>query len=364
MNTVLERICAVNWRKWLNLRPEQESAIDAALSLAATSSEIQEALEKDFAHMESGEYALATSAEERSRMYGGPLSQLHPLLTLLGRLDTLIVEYAAREIPDQILIDTLSDVRIWMDVCLKRTGHYGMLEFGWLVNHFTFRLFRIGRLQFIATRYNADKAAVYRHKASGVVMALCPDGMTYLPNGDHSGTNKLPTDGMWTATLREENAKLTGYPIHRRGYALPTPVMLDLNEWERAVATGDTILDMHIAEGCPLDPAEVTKSLTAAPAFFRDYLGMKDIRALTCGSWLLDDNIAQMQPNGNIAAFQKNFYLIPSTNASDRQTRERAFGDPQADILRFECRTSLQRSIKAWYEAGRYCRGSYGIIVL
>jgi len=137
-----------------------------------------------------------------------------------------------------------------------------------------------------------------------------------------------------------------------------------LNEWELAYQPGDPVLDMHIAEGCPLDPAEVKKSLEAAPDFFRKHLGVSPIKAFTCSSWLLDDNIAQLQPGGNIASFQRFFCLVPHANSSDWQTRQRVFGNPDIDIAAAECRTSLQKAIQAWYAAGRYCRHAAGFILL
>ena len=164
--------------------------------------------------------------------------------------------------------------------------------------------------------------------------------------------------------LREEDGCAEGFPIHRSGYAVRAKVRLNLNEWELALKPEDPVLNMHIAEGSPLNPEAVASSLAAAPGFFKKYLGISGIKALTCFSWLMDDNIGQLQPNGNIASFQRNFYLIPHERSSDWQTRQRVFGDPDIDILQAECCTSLQKAIAAWYAAGRYCRHAAGFILL
>ena len=48
----------------------------------------------------------------------------------------------------QILDDTLSDVKIWTNTWYELTGELGLKETEWLSNHFSGRLFRLGRLQF------------------------------------------------------------------------------------------------------------------------------------------------------------------------------------------------------------------------
>lgn len=54
--------------------------------------------------------------------------------------------YAERGIPDEIWVDTMSDLGIW--ALQIRPGIWGITEVGWLSRHLTLRLFRLGRLQF------------------------------------------------------------------------------------------------------------------------------------------------------------------------------------------------------------------------
>ncbi len=353
----------IDYSAILSLSDQQKCAVAAALKLALTRSEIGSMLARDSELLERGADHLESSEEMRRELYGEELYRMHTVLVLLKRLPWLVDQYRMHGIPDQVLFDTLSDVRIWMDVCRKKTGYEGLLEYGWLTNHFSFGLFRLGRLQFIA-QSGTTPVHVYRHKASSAVMALCPNGAKYHHNGDGYCVKGHSADDAWTAELRMEDNTVVGSPIHRSGYAVNTQVRLRLPEWKEAYKPGDQVLDMHIAEGCPLAPSEVRKSLEAAPEFFRTYLKTDGVKALTCSSWLMDDNIAQIQPNGNIAAFQRFFHLIPHADSSDWQTRQRAFGDPDADILSFDCKTSLQKAIQAWYAAGRYCRHAAGLILL
>jgi len=358
-----KNINELRWKRLLELNDRQSCAIEKSIQLAESNADISKLLKADLEQLEKGIGRMTSSEEEWLRLYGEELFRMHPVLVLLLRLPWLLQKYSEHGIDEKVLKDTLSDVRIWMNVCERKTGYQGLLEYGWLSNHFSFKLFRIGRLQFIA-QPGTVPAFVYRHKESGLITALCPDGASYHQNGDGEGTNGRSSDDVWTASLKENNGTISGYPIHRRGYAIRDLVRLDSSQWELAYQPGDLVLDMHIAEGCPLAPEEVRMSIETAPDFFEWHMGIKSVKALTCSSWLLDDNIAQMCPNGNIAAFQRFFQLVPHKDSSDWQTRQRVFGNPDIDILKAECKSSLQKSIRAWYETGRSCRHAAGVIIL
>ena len=53
-------------------------------------------------------------------------------------------KYNKAGIPDGIYYDTMSDIKIWCD---NNNGR-GLKNYGWLSNHVSFELFRLGRLQF------------------------------------------------------------------------------------------------------------------------------------------------------------------------------------------------------------------------
>ena len=65
-------------------------------------------------------------------------------------------QYAALGISEQIWKDTMSDIRIWSDKLLRDTGIIGLREMGWLTNHLTLGLFRLGRLQFQPSRLGCE----------------------------------------------------------------------------------------------------------------------------------------------------------------------------------------------------------------
>ncbi|MBE6655253.1 MAG: hypothetical protein E7609_00075 [Ruminococcaceae bacterium] len=55
---------------------------------------------------------------------------------------------SSRDIPEDILLDTLSDIVIWTDIWSEIKGELYLGEIAWLANHLSGRLFKLGRLQF------------------------------------------------------------------------------------------------------------------------------------------------------------------------------------------------------------------------
>lgn len=56
--------------------------------------------------------------------------------------------FSSRGIPEEILLDTLSDLVIWTDIWSDIKGELYLGELGWLAIHLSARLFKLGRLQF------------------------------------------------------------------------------------------------------------------------------------------------------------------------------------------------------------------------
>ena len=72
-------------------------------------------------------------------------------LSLLYMCEALSVLYAEKGIPDEILDETVKDIRIWTDIWSDIKGELYLGQVFWLKYHLTMKLFRIGRLQFCHT---------------------------------------------------------------------------------------------------------------------------------------------------------------------------------------------------------------------
>ncbi len=70
--------------------------------------------------------------------------QMFVLAVILKLAVDVKAEYDKAGIDEKIYYDTMSDIKIWCD----KTDGKGLKNYGWLKNHVSFGLFRLGRLQF------------------------------------------------------------------------------------------------------------------------------------------------------------------------------------------------------------------------
>lgn len=87
--------------------------------------------------------------------------------------------YRVRGIPDDVYMDTFSDIRIWSEVCKQQYGVYGIEESGWLQEHVRLALFRLGRLQFQPWALDREVTAGGRRFAKGQIVLN-----VHIPAGD------------------------------------------------------------------------------------------------------------------------------------------------------------------------------------
>ena len=56
--------------------------------------------------------------------------------------------YIEKNIPRDILTDTIGDLAVWINRHHEWTGEWGFSQHGWIIHHLRGRLFKLGRLQF------------------------------------------------------------------------------------------------------------------------------------------------------------------------------------------------------------------------
>lgn len=81
---------------------------------------------------------------------------LRNLLSFLFMCEDVAEKYREMGISDEILVDTLYDIVLWTRNWSKVKGRTYLGELGWLTNHMTCRLHKIGRLQFCRGRCEMD----------------------------------------------------------------------------------------------------------------------------------------------------------------------------------------------------------------
>jgi hypothetical protein len=129
---------------------------------------------------------------------------------------------------------------------------------------------------------------------------------------------------------------------------------------------GDYALDVHIPEdGGPLTPEACDASFDAAPGFFARCFPDEPYRFATCGSWLLDEQLAEyLPPTSNIIRFQRRFHLLPGGRPCDGEIVHFVFRRTLTDPADLPQRTTLERAIVSHLRAGRHWLARRGWLAL
>jgi hypothetical protein len=264
---------------------------------------------------------------------------------LISGLPRLLEFYKKHGIPKQVIIDTLSDVDIWMRDYYDKNNVWGLTEFWWIYNHFSGKLFRIGRLQFIHSNFTGD-LKVFRNKNTGKVISFSDSGVKFRADGQVDGTNDIyDHNGVWVSEYWEDENTVKGNPISPLGFAENRTIELSKKEWKEVLSKGSLVLDVHIAVGSKLSHEACGESFKSSVDFFNKYFPEIQFYGFMCTSWLLDPQLQKILPrDSNIVKFQREFYLFP-IKSDDAQTFERVFRSKPEDMKKLKAETTLQKAI-------------------
>ncbi|HHV97250.1 MAG TPA: DUF5596 domain-containing protein [Clostridiaceae bacterium] len=271
---------------------------------------------------------------------------------LISGLPRLLKFYGKHGIPERVILDTLSDIDIWMRDYYDKNKVWGLREFWWIYNHFSGRLFRIGRLQFIHARFTGDLKA-FRNINTGKVISLSNAGIKFRTDGLVDGTNDIyDPEGGWVSDYWEDENTVRGNPISPLGYAENRTIELSKKEWKEVLSKGSPVLDVHIAAGSKLSHEACGESFKSSVEFFNKYFPEIEFCGFMCTSWLLDSQFQKILSwDTNIVKFQREFYLYP-VKSNDVQTFERVFNSRPDDIENLKAETSLQKAILDYVRKG------------
>jgi len=277
----------------------------------------------------------------------------------LSGLDFIMDLAKKRNIPKDIMIDTLSDLQVWIYEYKKRTGEWGFKEKVWLVFHFCGRIYKLGRMQFLVDNFYFS-FHVFRNLKDRRVVVLASDKISFRKDGRRNGSAGVFENNFWDSEYIEKKDCFIGNPISVFGRALPEHVILKKSEWVKILEPNDQVLGMHIPGIGPMDFAECGKSFVNALEFFPKYFPEHKFKAFVCDSWLLDDQYEKyLNADSNIVRFLKEFYLLPLPSPNDLQGSDRIFEKPLDKLDEAQQKTTLQRiyveNIKNgghWYSAG------------
>lgn len=296
--------------------------------------------------------------------YDGKLDDFICLFLAFAGIPKMKEIYFKLRIPDNILIDTLDYIKIWMEEFKKKYGRWGFNNFLWYFNHQQkCNLFRIGRLEFEITKFRYNIKS-YRNKSNSSIIAFWEEKMKFRSDGQIDGTNgdyeKSPNETVFT----ENDNHIYGNPINSSGYIENYTREYSKKEWELILEKNDPVLSIHIPGKGKLEKESVNASYKQAIIFFKEYFPQIKFRAFYCGTWFLDPQFKKMLgEETNIAYFQKPFYLFP-TLSDDNGVFHWVFGKKPDDLNDLPQRTGLHKAIINHYKEGKKLRTSTGFIPL
>ena len=97
------------------------------------------------------------------------------LLSFLYMCEALELRYKEKNIPVEILIDTLKDIVIWNNIWSDLKNELYLGECKWLSNHLSGKLFKLGRLQFCMGKAEIDMSDEGIKKGDNVIEVHIPE---------------------------------------------------------------------------------------------------------------------------------------------------------------------------------------------
>lgn len=265
------------------------------------------------------------------------------LLLVLSAVPNARWFYERRRLPGSVLSDTLSDIALRSVSSPRGVPGIDGTSLSWLRHHLRGRLFRLGRLQFMAGSFERW-LTVYRSAATSRVRALAAPGLVVDARGllRYEGGG----EGEWVTARRSTGDALVGNPVLPDGTVARREVALDLADYRPVLRHRSPVLEIHVPAGSPLLPQACAESIAQACEFFPRYLPERAFLGFTCESWFLGRELLDLLPPGsNIRRFAAELYLYPCMGGEE-EAGERIFGpagatSPSAGQPRT---TALQRS--------------------
>ncbi|GAA3413233.1 acyltransferase domain-containing protein [Paenibacillus hodogayensis] len=287
-------------------------------------------------------------------------AMLAPVIMISGLPYTTEL-YRSRGIPDAVLLETLGDLQLRMQLYRDKHGRWGTDSFAWLCHQFTGGMFRLGRLQFHLVQFPYPMH-VFRRAGTREVAIFPESGISFRADGCINGTNGIdaPT---WTSRLEITGRYFAGNRIDSDGFGHPDTTLLAAEEWEHVLKPKDTIIKIHIPQDGKMSRAACRQSYARAVPFFEKHFPETPFAAMYCATWLLSPQWQQLLPaESNIAQFRHDYHPFP-LEGDDGQMFERVFGAKPADLAIAPRDTLLRRVVLDRLSAGGVIHSGAGIIL-
>lgn len=125
-----------------------------------------------------------------------------------------------------------------------------------------------------------------------------------------------------------------------------------------SIAAGEMLLNVHIPQGSPADPAACEEAFRLARAMFPEY------HYFHCESWMLYPGLAAvMKETANTILFQKRF-LIYETEEEEREAEKRIFQKVLDNPEDYPADTPFRQRVRTWLIQGHKLGNASGIFYM
>jgi len=262
--------------------------------------------------------------------------------------------------PHEVTVETIQQIACYEAMHVTGEGVPGIYDgfYEWLSAYLFDPFVRLGRLEYRMCGWDGG-VGVFRRDTDGAVAALAEDGAMVGDDGLLLGEEAPQTSG-WTAKRGETAEAFTGFLIDPAGRIVRREVRLPRPEWKRALAEGDTVLDLHIPWGGGMDWERVRDSLKLATAFFPRHHPDRPVRMLVLATtcWFMDPQVPEvLGGESNPARFQRACYLHPCEPDPDSLGFVLGWNYVEKPLDELPVRTSVQRALVGFLKRGGIWHG-------
>lgn len=284
----------------------------------------------------------------------GDQDTLFYLIAHMAALPHLEQDYIRRGIDLAIFVATIRDIRLWLMHYWTAYGKWMFRQFPWVTNHLSGNLFRLGRMQYVLSKFD-DGVTAIKNTQNGQILLLADPETPLRDDGYAHGAGDLPQpETSWKPIFESLPNSLRGQVVSPLGCVLPEISLFSRLNWETILTRGDTILEIHIPRGDSFSVDDCRDSLRQASAFFARYFPDRPYKAGYCHTWFFSPQLQTiLPPESNIVRFQREFYLFPFAGKLSFLWFY-VFGERVAvnDLKNAPDQTSLQRVVLKWLENG------------
>ena len=285
------------------------------------------------------------------------------LLILLPQLPATIEEYRHRGFSDEDIRNTLKTFRGCTETIRRIHGVVGVDRryYRWLCLYVKCTIFSYSGFEF-ELRPFAYNSTVLKNNVTGQLVPIM-DGVTLHRSGMILGAADFEEpEGSREAKFTETDDSYIGIPAID-GKAAGPKVTYPKAEWSVAVKPGDTVLSIHLPKGVDMSKEHLDAAFTEVLELTDRYFPEANIKALSCGSWLLEPRLAEIiGADSKIAQFGARFARVPLLSAG-REVFSFVVPPKLTDLNAIPETTRLERGLKKIYLEGGHVHAFGGVFL-